>query len=271
MAADVEAFYDEFSRKFVDDIVLDNERVGQQLAFFARAIPAGAQSVLVLGFGSGQGAHFIAERVAEGARVLGLDISAENVRLAGALYAHPRVEYRQLDVTAERLAGRFDVIALPDVYEHIQSAARPRLHAQFDRLLTDDGRIVLTIPSPGYQKHLYALGTGLQPVDEIVTVEDLSALARDVSGELTYFALVSVWLTNDYAHAVVERGGGRVGEIGADDMLPLKGWPRRTLWRRGRDFVNYRLGAARLRRAWRRRRILRRLAAGARAGGGGAR
>jgi SAM-dependent methyltransferase len=268
MTADIGAFYDEFSNHFVEDIVMDNERIGHQLAFFARAIPAGAESVLVLGFGSGQGAHFIAERVAKGARVLGLDISPENVRFAGALYAHPRVEYRRLDVTTERLDGRFDVIALPDVYEHIPQEARPGLHAQFDRLLSDQGRILLTIPSPGYQKHLYARGTGLQPVDEIVSVEDLLALARDVSGELSYFSLLSVWQTNDYAHAVVERGAGRVGEIGAEDMLPIKGWPRRSVWARGRDFLDHRLGWTRLRQGWRRRHLLKRLAARGGAVGG---
>ena len=51
MATQVEAFYDDFSRRFIEDIVQGNERIAQQLNFFAKAIPSDAQRILVIGSG----------------------------------------------------------------------------------------------------------------------------------------------------------------------------------------------------------------------------
>jgi SAM-dependent methyltransferase len=261
MAETVESFYDEFSRRFVNDVVEGNERMAQQLDFFSRAVPPGAESILVVGSGSGQGAHHLAARVAKRARVVALDISSENLRFARALFAHPRVEYRKADVTREVVEGRFDVIALPDVYEHIPPEARAALHARFNELLTEDGRILFTIPSPGKQESLREAGHGLQVIDETITLADLERVARDVGGELTYFNLVSVWEANDYAHAVVERRASRVRPIGDSDRLPLKGWPHPTLLSRGRAALRERLRLEDLSRSLRRRRVMKRLGA----------
>src|SRR5262249_19285730 len=155
----------------------------------------------------------------------------------------------KLDITAAEVDGRFDVVVLPDVYEHIQRTFYPNLHAQFDRLLTTTGRIVLTLPSAGYQTYLRASGKGLQPVDESVTIDDLCRLARDVSGDLTYFSVISVWMTNDYVDAVVERRGSQIRNIEIEDMLPIKAWPRRTFWHRVGGFVNHRLGVGTVRQS----------------------
>ena len=258
MTSEVEAFYDSFSRKFVEDIVEGNERVDQQLSFFSRAIPMGVKSVLVIGCGSGQGAHFIAT-IFPSAKLLAVDISSENLRLAQNVFAHPRIEYRQVNVIADPLDGEFEVIVLPDVYEHIPKEARNVLHERFDRLLTPSGRILFTVPSPGKQNSLYATGEGLQIVDEIVTLEDLNLVAHDVSGVLTYFNMVSVWETSDYIHAVVERGVEPIRLVEEADKLPIKGWSPRTIWTRGKDFLGYRFGLYRFRQDLRRRQINRRL------------
>ena len=259
MTESVETFYDDFSRRFVTDLAEGNERIDHQLDFFSRAVPPDVRAVLVVGCGSGQGAYHLATKVAAGARVLAVDISAENLRMAEALFPDPRIEYRKVDVTREPLDGRFDVIALPDVYEHIPVASRPALHARFNELLTEGGRILFTIPSPGKQESLYASGQGLQVVDEIVTLGDLERVAQDVGGVLSYFNMISVWETNDYAHAVVERGAERVRPITATDKVPLKGWPRHRLWRRGVEFLSYRLRIVKLLQGWRRRQVERRL------------
>lgn len=259
MVDEVEAFYDDFSDRFVVDLAEGNERIEQQLIFFSRAIPASTRSILVVGCGSGQGAHHLATKVARGARVLAVDISAENLRMAQTLFADSRIEYRKVDITRDSLDERFDVIALPDVYEHIPLAGRPALHAKFNELLSEGGKILFTIPSPGKQASLYASGQGLQVVDEVVTLADLEQVARDVGGALTYYSVISVWEANDYIHALVERGAERVRPILASDKLPLKGWPRRALWRRGLEFLGHRLRLHKLHQDWRRRRIRKQL------------
>ena len=259
MGKNVEDFYDNFSKRFVDDIVEGNDRVKQQLEFFARAIPRETSRVLIIGCGSGQAAHFIVTKIAPNARLLGVDISSENLRLARNVFSSPSIEYRQLDVTADSIDGKWDVIILPDVYEHIPKEARATLHQKIDQLLTERGRILVTVPSPGKQASLYATGEGLQIVDEIVTLEDLRLIARSVGGVLTYFNMISVWDTNDYIHAVVERGAEPIRSLAENDKLPIKGWEPRTIWKRGLDFLGYRLRFYRLQEHWLRQRVRRKI------------
>jgi len=162
-------------------------------------------------------------------------------------------------VTTDSIDGKWDVIILPDVYEHIPKDARATLHQKIDQLLTERGRILVTVPSPGKQASLYATGEGLQIVDEIVTLEDLHVVARSVGGVLTYFNMISVWETDDYIHAAIQRGAERVRSIQPPDLIPLKGWPRRTLWMRAKDFLDYRLSFAKVRYGLRRSRVTRKL------------
>lgn len=259
MSKEIETFYDEFSRHFIDDIVSRNERVQRQLEFFARSISKETRSVLVLGFGSGEGAYFIATKVARECRILGVDISTENVKLAQALFGHPRIEYRKADILSGTIEGNWDVIVLPDVYEHIPRESHSSLHARFNKLLTERGRILLTLPSMGKQDALRASG-GLQIVDETITLEDLRTMANAVGGLLTHFNMISVWETNDYAHAVIEREADRVREISDFDRILVKGWPPRSLWTRGIDFLGNRLHLFDLFRAVRRKRLEQKLA-----------
>ncbi len=258
-ANQVELFYDEFSRRFIEDIVLKNERVARQLRFWSSAIPRSAQSVLMIGFGSGQGAHFIASEIAQSSVVTAVDISSDNLRIATGLFGHPRVRYQKLDAVNDLIEGTFDAIVLPDVYEHIPVQSRPMLHSTLDRLLDPNGRLFITVPSPGKQDALRTSGQGLQIVDETVTLGNLVKLAGDVGGSLTYFNLISVWQTNDYVHAVVERGADHVRSIGPADRTPIKGWPRRGFWCRGREFAYRRTRLIQLHRAWLRKRLRTRL------------
>jgi SAM-dependent methyltransferase len=259
MAREVEAYYDEFSQRFLKDIVEGNRRVDRQLALLSSAIPGDVRTVLVIGFGSGQAAHHIA-MVARDAEITGVDISTENQRIAQTLFAHPRIQYRKLDVTTDHLDGTYEVVVLPDVYEHIPAKSRHELHTQLNRLLAADGRLILTLPSPGHQSMLRARGEGLQVVDETVTLDDLIKLAGDVSGALTYFNSISVWGSNDYLHAVIERGADRELPLTAQGRIPIKGWPKQSLADRVWRILSEKGERGRLQRAWRRRQLESKLA-----------
>lgn len=211
MSGATEQFYDRFSSQFVRDYVRGNRRVDYQLAFLTAAIPAATSRALVIGCGSGDAARRIA-RLAADCRIVAVDLSGENVRLAQRLNPHPRVTYRKADVLegdAEPSAAPFDVVVLPDVYEHIPLPKRAVLHRRLDYMLGADGRLVLTVPSPSKQIRLAAQGHGLQIVDEIVTADDLRTLARDLGGGLIYLNEISVWEPGDYLHAIVARGTAR--------------------------------------------------------------
>ena len=172
----------------------------------------------------------LAERVAPKARILAVDISGNNVRMANALFAHPRVTFQQADATEAALGGTWQYVIFPDVYEHIPIERRPALHVHLASYLTEDGRILLTCPTTWHQDALRAAGSGLQIVDEDVNLGDVSQLAIDVKGFVSLFRTVSIWHSNDYFHAIVDRRGG-TSALSAGDHVFIKahapqGWLR---------------------------------------------
>ena len=255
MRQDIEEYYNEFSTRFVEDIAQRNERVQRQLRFFSEAIPADTSTVLVMGSGSGEAAYFIAQNVARHAHVLALDISGANLKMAESVFPHERIEYRKADVLSDSISGTWDVIILPDVYEHIPAQARNSLHVVLNELLGPSGKILITVPSPGKQADLMERGEGLQIVDEVVTLQDLVKLASDTGGLLSYFKMISVWEKNDYIHAMAERGTERIGPILVNDILPIKGLPRRSFFNRARNRLGNDLLIYKLLEFLRRRRV----------------
>jgi len=93
-----------------------------------------------------------------------------------------------------------------DVYEHFPADKRPEVHAALARLLTDDGVVILSVPSPKHQAFLRVeRPEGLQPVDEDITHAEVTRLAEDLGGEVAYLKNVTIWRPGDYSHAVVQR------------------------------------------------------------------
>jgi 2-polyprenyl-3-methyl-5-hydroxy-6-metoxy-1,4-benzoquinol methylase len=257
----IRGFYEEFATKFLADYIHGNERVKRQCQFFSMILPRESRKILILGCGSGEAAFHIATKVAPRARILALDISAAALEIANKLFSHERIEYRQGDAIERAPDGKWDFVILPDVYEHVPRERRGALHAELNSLMSKEGAVLLTVPSPAKQASLRTSGTGLQPIDEIVTLEDLLELATDVQAVITYFNVISVWERNDYIHAVIQRGGDQTGPIGLVDSVPLRGRAYRGICVRGREFVLYRLRLFKLQelgRLWKVRRRIRR-------------
>jgi SAM-dependent methyltransferase len=85
--------------------------------------------------------------------LLGIDTSERAVRLAQALT--PSIEYRTLDITAG-LPARFEAATLIEVVEHIPPAQLPAFLGAVASVITDGGRLVLTVPhrnKPLIEKH----------------------------------------------------------------------------------------------------------------------
>ena len=75
------------------------------------------ERVLDVGCGIGALAHSIASQ--SGAAVVGVDISAEKVARARAMYAHPGVEYLVADATRSVPGEAYEVVVLSNVLEHL--------------------------------------------------------------------------------------------------------------------------------------------------------
>lgn len=253
--ADIAAFYDSFSDKLLRDYIEGNPRVDCLGQFLRDAVAAPTAGILEIGCGCGANAHYLATRVSPVATIHAVDISPRNIQLARLLFAHPRIEFRVADAAAVDL-GQHDVIILPDVYEHIEPARRDAFHANLARSLAPRGRVLLTLPSPAWQRAQRAAGEPMQIVDEEIGLAELQRLAADLQAELTYYAHVNVWRTGDYVHAVIERTAEAPHRVGPTDRLGIRRCAAPYPWLGRRTLAGW---YGRLRRWVRRQRVNRAL------------
>lgn len=203
----VEQFYDDFLDRLLQDFLVGNERVEAALQFAFRCFPADLRRVLDIGCGLGW-TSFEMARAFPGADVTGIDLSRELVQTATRLFGQANLHFQKADIFTDELAydQPFDAITLVDVYEHIPEERRGDFHAQLDRLLAPEGRLLITCPTVLHQDWLRQHNpAGLQPIDEDVTAADMLALADALGATLTVFEYRSIWHRNDYFHALIER------------------------------------------------------------------
>ena len=176
---------------------------------FMRGEIAAAKAVRVLDIGCGIGwsSHTLA-RIKSVESVVAVDLSSQLLEKARLLFSHPKIRYEHLDVThMEPTAfGKFDAIVMLDVYEHIPEGSRAAFHSALNFLLTPTGFLLLSCPTIDHQTYLREHDpAGLQPVDEDVGLEELTAIAAQLDARLDHYRLQSIWSSRDYLHAVVRR------------------------------------------------------------------
>tara|TARA_R100000027_G_scaffold38198_1_gene28154 strand:+ start:3414 stop:4178 length:765 start_codon:yes stop_codon:yes gene_type:complete len=205
---EISKFYDKFNDRLLKDYVYGNLRVQKQLSFFQTLINRSGLNILVVGCGIGDVTFELAKNRSKPDKVLGVDISSKNINLACRLFANDNLEYRRCDIISENLEDGWDLILFPDVYEHIPTDLRSKLHYQLKGLLKPEGIVALTCPTVQHQNYLRERGEGLQVVDEDVTVRDLDVLASDLNGYITSYAHVRFpRAPHQYFHATIARIG----------------------------------------------------------------
>jgi SAM-dependent methyltransferase len=108
--------------------------------FFIGRIRAG-ERVLDIGCGIGAVAFDIAEKA--GARVLGIDLSPENIAAARRQHPHPNVEYRLQDGMQSFADSSFDVVVLSNILEHL--TGRPEFLRRVAKTV-HPSRILIRVP-----------------------------------------------------------------------------------------------------------------------------
>jgi trans-aconitate 2-methyltransferase len=201
-APEVKEFYDDFSQRvLLEDFRRLNLRQRAVRRLCTEFVPKGAR-VLEIGCGVGINIKHLQKTAS---RVVGIDLSDRNIEIARKFAASPGTELRVLDVLEggdELISlGPFDAVVLPDVIEHVPKNSYPALFGIIERLLARPGWVLLTYPSPEYQRYLREREPkNLQIVDEVVRVEEVLS---STSLALVLFRYQHVWHRNQYVHAVL--------------------------------------------------------------------
>ncbi|MFI5397417.1 MAG: class I SAM-dependent methyltransferase [Candidatus Binatia bacterium] len=224
-SAEVVGFYDAASMGKIRDFVEGNKRIECAWETVVRWAPAGPSRVLEVGCAVGATCSRMASTWAE-AQIVGLDMSGRSIGIAQRLFPEPRMSFVEGSLRRGSVEGRFDLILLMDIYEHIPLADRAEAHRALAEMRSELGRIIMSFPTPRHLAWLRRLHPErLQPVDEDVDLDMLRTLASETGTELLLYQEVGVWLQGDYAHAVF----GRWREM--KDLLstgqPHPGWRER--------------------------------------------
>src|SRR5262249_34690753 len=140
------------------------------------------------------------------AEVIGADISSVSIDVARACFQLPNLRYHVGLIEQGALEGKFDLVVMMDVYEHIAPSDRFGLHSAIRNLLADDARFVLAFPTPILQSYIITNSPqDLQPIDECIGYDEIAVLARDTATQIVYYRTTGIWHYGDYAHLVLAR------------------------------------------------------------------
>lgn len=201
---DSRAFYD----RFVDQqlSVGVNARHRSIVDWLRRFGLARGDRVLEIGCGVGTVTGLLAEAVGPEGAVTGFDISPKSIEAAHArLEGIPNVDLHAADVVETGHEGRYDVVVLPDVIEHIPLDLHPTLFQRIAGWVEPDGFVLLHFPSPLYTEWLHQHRPDLlQEVDQPIHAGELMTNADARGLHLTYFETYSIWIEpGDYCVAVL--------------------------------------------------------------------
>lgn len=207
----VRAYYDQFSSDRLQDYARQkNPRIEKAVA---RILPLVSEDSTVLEIGCGAG--FVAERIGQVAcrgSVWACDLSEQAIALARQRITLANAHFRVVDVAAGLaevktwLPKPVDLAVLVDVIEHISPDAQTTFFHELADVLHAGSAVVLTFPSPDYQRHLREHHPEqLQIIDEIIELPRLHDLATLNGFAIKHFSLEDVWLPNQYVHCILTR------------------------------------------------------------------
>jgi len=198
-------YYNEHVKGKIHDYLYGNIRVKKAFKMLSRYLPKKMNHVLEIGCGIGYITYKLAKKFPKTAFV-GLDISPKSIEIAQLLFRKKNLFYLAGELQPELFIQTFDIIFFLDVYEHISKTDRLPFLASLNKFLSERGIIVMSFPTPCYQKYLKNFNSqALQPIDESITLADLYQFALSTNTEIVYYKQIKAWRQGDYAHAVFAR------------------------------------------------------------------
>jgi len=206
--SDSASFYDSYVER--QEAVGVNERHRSILAGLQRFGLRPDHRVLEIGSGVGTLTALLAEALPQGSLV-GIDLSPKSIEAARARLARfPDVELIAGDVLEAGIDGRFDVVVLPDVIEHVPVELHGALFERVASWVRDDGFVFVHYPDPHHlewtRRHE---PQKLQLVDQAIHADVLTANAYANGLYLDRYERYSIWVREgDYVLAVLRPAAG---------------------------------------------------------------
>lgn len=156
------------------------EKVGVNIrhrSILSKLLRAGLKEhhrVLEVGCGVGTLTELIVRKLKSGALVA-TDISEQAISLAREKHGNKRnISFKVTDMSDFVTEGRFDVVVLPDVLEHIPEEQHAALFALIEKLLAENGVVCIHIPDPfSLQWMREHRPEALQIVDQSLSIADM--------------------------------------------------------------------------------------------------
>lgn len=237
---DVKEFYDNFlESKMLDYRVRGNLRIERATERILDFVHPGS-NVLDVGCGIGITAERIADEVENG-HVWAFDISDRNIWYARETVNPPNVTFFVADVSQDRprireeLTEAVDVVTLVDVIEHIPKDSHTDLFCFLNSIMSERSFIILTYPSPQYQRHLKESNPDeLQIIDQVIELEELLESARLSGFSLKHYSLETIWMHNQYVHCVLQSDNSLSGHITSERKIFFQRfmWALKHRWNR---------------------------------------
>jgi 2-polyprenyl-3-methyl-5-hydroxy-6-metoxy-1,4-benzoquinol methylase len=210
----VEAFYDNFIGKSLHDYIYGNLRIEVAVNLVLKHLPSISCNALEIGCGMGVATEMIARKRPD-LRIVATDISIKRIEYAKLLCQRSNIEYLCADVESlvktEKIrkgggGGVFYVVYLIDVFEHLPPDQRHNIQCAIGELLSENGKVILTYPTPLFQNYLRNNKPNeIQIIDEDIELKHISDFAEDIQGIVTYHQYVSIWRRYDYVHTIIEK------------------------------------------------------------------
>lgn len=208
--SEIKSFYDDFlESKMLEYRVRGNPRIDRATDRILEFVDPNS-NVLDVGCGIG----IVPERVAmtlEEGHVWAFDISERNIWYAKETVDSPNVSFfvgnavEGRQKIKDRLTAPINVVTLVDVIEHIPKDQHSDLFRFFNSITSERAFIVLTYPSPQYQKHLIDNNSDeLQIIDQVIGFDELRETARKAGFSLRHYSLETIWKRNQYVHCVLQ-------------------------------------------------------------------
>ncbi len=202
---DVISYYNEHTKNKLKDYIKVSPRVASAWESIKKWAPLRPLRVLEVGCGIGSISAKMNARW-PAAKITGIDISSHSIQLAQKLFANENLNYFQSILEPATFNEQFDLIVFMDVYEHISPEDRPQVHAALRKIIRNEGRIFLSVPTPQNlswsAKHKPET---MQPVDEHISFDVVGKLAMETQTDVIYYEKRNIWNVGDYTHIVLER------------------------------------------------------------------